>query len=111
MGNGLPAKPTFVGKSNLNPDRPAPARFGLSQNYPNPFNPVTVIRYELPEAGTVRLQIFDVLGRAVATLVDERRDAGIYEVPFNARNFASGTYFYRLQSGSFVQTKKMMLVK
>ncbi|MFQ3599408.1 MAG: T9SS type A sorting domain-containing protein, partial [Chloroherpetonaceae bacterium] len=96
-----------------------PTKFALSQNYPNPFNPVTVIRYELPQASVVKLQVFDVLGRVVATLVNERRDAGIYEAVFNASTLSSGTYFYRLQasttngasSSSFVETKKMMLVK
>jgi len=95
-----------------------PTKFALNQNYPNPFNPVTVIRYELPEASAVKLQVFDMLGRVVATVVNERREAGIYEAVFNASRLSSGTYFYRLQAGSatngassFVETKKMMLVK
>jgi len=88
-----------------------PTKFALHQNYPNPFNPVTVIRYELPNSATVKLQVFDVLGRVVATVVNERKEAGIYEVPFNASGLSSGTYFYRLQAGTFVETKKMMLVK
>ncbi|MFQ3597458.1 MAG: T9SS type A sorting domain-containing protein [Chloroherpetonaceae bacterium] len=83
----------------------------LSQNYPNPFNPTTMIRYQLPEASMVKIQVFDMLGRVVATLASERKDAGIYEVPFNASTLSSGTYFYRLQAGLFVETKKMMLVK
>jgi len=88
-----------------------PTKFALHQNYPNPFNPVTVIRYELPEASAVKVQVFDVLGRVVATVVNERRDAGIYEAVFNASGLSSGTYFYRLQAGTFVETKKMILVK
>ncbi len=95
-----------------------PKDYALSQNYPNPFNPATVIRYELPEASAVKLQVFDMLGRVVATLVNERRDAGIYEVSFNASSLSSGTYFYRLESrssgsraGLFAETKKMMLIK
>lgn len=95
-----------------------PAKVALNQNYPNPFNPATVIRYELPTAGAVKLSIFDVLGREVATLVNECRDAGIYEVMFNASSLSSGTYFYRLESrsscsraGLLVETKKMILVK
>ncbi len=88
-----------------------PSVYALSQNYPNPFNPTTMIRYQLPGAGMVKLQVFDMLGRVVATLASERKDAGIYEVPFNASTLSSGTYFYRLQAGSFVETKKMMLVK
>jgi hypothetical protein len=95
-----------------------PTKFALHQNYPNPFNPITLIRYELPEASAVKVQVFDVLGRAVATVVNERKEAGIYEAVFNASSLSSGTYFYRLearssgsQAGSFVETKKMVLVK
>ncbi len=88
-----------------------PTKFALHQNYPNPFNPTTMIRYELTEASPVKLQVFDMLGRVVATVVNERRDAGIYEVPFNASGLSSGTYFYRLQAGTFIETKKMMLIK
>ncbi|MGQ9805769.1 MAG: T9SS type A sorting domain-containing protein [Chlorobiales bacterium] len=85
--------------------------YRLAQNYPNPFNPTTNISYVLPKAENVSLKIYDVLGREVATLVNEVKAAGAYTVPFNASNLASGVYFYRLQAGSFVQTKKMMLVK
>jgi hypothetical protein len=88
-----------------------PTTFALHQNYPNPFNPTTVIRYELPSNAVVKVQVFDVLGRVVATVVNERKEAGIYEAMFNASGLSSGTYFYRLQAGSFVETKKMMLVK
>lgn len=85
--------------------------YQLEQNYPNPFNPTTNITFVLPKAETVSLKVYDVLGREVATLVNERRDAGVYTVPFNAANLASGVYFYKLQAGSFSQTRKMMLVK
>ncbi len=85
--------------------------FRLEQNYPNPFNPTTNISYVLPKAENVSLKVYDVLGREVATLVNEVKPAGAYTVPFNASNLASGVYFYKLQAGSFVQTKKMMLVK
>ncbi len=85
--------------------------FRLEQNYPNPFNPTTNITYVLPKAENVSLKVYDVLGREVATLVNEVKPAGAYTVPFNASNLASGVYFYKLQAGSFVQTKKMMLVK
>jgi hypothetical protein len=88
-----------------------PTKFALNQNYPNPFNPVTVIRYELPSNAMVKLQVFDMLGREVSTLVNERREAGIYEVVFNTSTLSSGTYFYRLQSNTFVETKKMILLK
>ena len=85
--------------------------YRLEQNYPNPFNPTTNITYVLPKAENVSLKVYDVLGREVATLVNEVKPAGAYTVPFNASSLASGVYFYKLQAGSFVQTKKMMLVK
>ncbi|MCS6988690.1 MAG: T9SS type A sorting domain-containing protein [Chloroherpetonaceae bacterium] len=88
-----------------------PATFALEQNYPNPFNPATTIRYQLPVASDVRLEVFDMLGKKVATLVSERKDAGFHEAVFNAQTLSSGIYFYRLQAGGFAQTKKMMLVK
>jgi hypothetical protein len=85
--------------------------YELAQNYPNPFNPVTMIRYQIPTAETVSLKVYDVLGKEVATLVSGRQEAGNYAVPFNASGLSSGMYFYRLQAGSFVETRKMMLVK
>ncbi len=88
-----------------------PTEYALMQNYPNPFNPTTVIRYQLPTASWVRLEVFDVLGKQVASLVNSAQAAGDYSVTFNASNLASGVYFYRLQAGSFVQTKKMLLIK
>ncbi len=90
---------------------PTPRQFSLAQNYPNPFNPITMIRYELPERADVTLKVYDVLGREVATLVNAAQGQGSYQVPFNASNLASGIYFYRLKAGSFMQTKKMLLVK
>ncbi len=89
----------------------APKEYALHQNYPNPFNPTTVIEFVLPTADNVSLKIYDVLGREVATLLNERRNAGVHRVSFNATNLSSGTYFYRLQSGKFTQTRKMILVK
>jgi len=88
-----------------------PASFALSQNYPNPFNPSTVISYQLPVTSQISLKVYDVLGREVATLVSERKAAGNYSVTFDASKFSSGVYFYKLQAGNFVQTKKMLLVK
>lgn len=88
-----------------------PTKYSLYNNYPNPFNPSTVIKYDIPQASMVTLKVFDVLGREVATLVNGEHKAGSYQVAFNARNFASGTYIYRIQAGNFVQTKKMVLVK
>jgi hypothetical protein len=94
-----------------------PADFELSQNYPNPFNPSTMISYTIPNVGTglalsaVQLKVFDILGNEVATLVDEEKSAGRYEVSFNAAGLASGVYIYRLIAGAFVETKKMMLLR
>ncbi|MCC7430168.1 CotH kinase family protein [bacterium] len=88
-----------------------PAKFSLSQNYPNPFNPTTKISFTLPKTAKVRLEIFNVLGQSVKTLLNETKKAGFYTLDFNAQNFASGIYFYRLESGSFSQTKKMLLIK
>ena len=88
-----------------------PRTFELGQNYPNPFNPSTVISYQLPVASEVSLKVYDMLGREVATLVSGRQEAGRYSVSFNAASLSSGVYFYRLQAGAFVETKKMMLVK
>jgi hypothetical protein len=89
----------------------APKSFALSQNYPNPFNPSTSINYQLQSAGSVKLEVFDMLGRSVGVLVDQKQAAGSFTATFNAGNLSSGAYFYRLQSGTFVQTKKMTLVK
>jgi hypothetical protein len=88
-----------------------PGQYKLSQNYPNPFNPVTKIEYALPKNGLVTLKVFDVLGREVTTLVNEVKNAGVYTVDFRASEFASGVYFYRLESNGFSDIKKMMLIK
>ncbi len=85
--------------------------YKLDQNYPNPFNPSTKITFSIKEAGFVSLKVYDLLGREVATLVNERRSAGIYDVTFNAGALGSGVYFYTLTSGGFSQTKKMLFVK
>ena len=88
-----------------------PTDFGLSQNYPNPFNPKTVIRYQVAEAGPVRLDVFDVLGRTVTVLVDDVRAAGTHTATLDARHLPSGLYLYRLQAGSTVLARRMVLAK
>ncbi|MCP9291418.1 T9SS type A sorting domain-containing protein [Gracilimonas sediminicola] len=89
-----------------------PDEFALRQNYPNPFNPSTIIRYDLPKSVSIDLRVFDMLGREVATLVDENnKPAGSYSVNFNAANLSSGMYIYRLKAGSIVLTKKLTLIK
>ncbi|MBC8043382.1 MAG: T9SS type A sorting domain-containing protein [Rhizobacter sp.] len=88
-----------------------PTTFALSQNYPNPFNPATAIDYQLSVGSEVKLKVFDVLGREVATLVSATQAAGNYSVNFDAKNLTSGVYFYRLQAGNVTETKKLLLLK
>jgi predicted secreted protein len=85
--------------------------FSLHQNYPNPFNPGTKIKYSVPQSSEVIIKIFDVLGNEIETLVNEEKPVGTYEINWNAANLPSGVYFYRLQAGEFVETKKMVLLK
>jgi hypothetical protein len=93
----------------------APEGYALLQNFPNPFNPSTTISYSLAKSGDVSLKVYNVLGGEVATLVNGPQDAGSYSIPFNTtegqRGLATGVYFYRLQTGSFVAMKKLVLVK
>jgi hypothetical protein len=88
-----------------------PTEFSVSQNYPNPFNPTTSIKYSVPYAQHATLKVYDMLGKEIATLVDEVKSAGVHNANFNALNLPSGTYLYRFQSGSFSETKKLMLLK
>ena len=111
---------------------PVPTRFSLSQNYPNPFNPVTTIKFTIPssplnpsplpdrQAGyqgegkrerLIILKVYDVLGNEIATLVNEEKPAGTYEINWYANNSASGIYFYQIRAGDFIKTKKMLLIK
>lgn len=96
----------------------SPLDFVLSQNYPNPFNPTTKIKYSIPsnivtESGNINvtIKVFDVLGNEIAEIVNEEKQAGNYEVEFNGSNLSSGVYFYRLKSGNFIETKRMMLIR
>jgi len=89
----------------------SPSEYSIAQNYPNPFNPSTKIKYSVPQSSNVVLKIYDVLGKEVATLVNEEKPVGSYEVEFNPSSLTSGVYFYKLQAGSFVDTKKMLLLK
>ena len=88
-----------------------PEKFVLEQNYPNPFNPSTTIRYGLPQKSAVQLTIFNTLGQQVATIVQGEQEAGNHEVRFDGSNLSSGVYFYRLQAGEFVQTRKLLLLR
>ncbi len=116
LGNG-----TFCGNPtevDTETDKTLPTEYALEQNYPNPFNPSTTIKYSIPnvtlsgvEGSRVQLKIYDVLGNEVATLVNEEKPAGVYEVDFNASNLSSGIYLYKLHVGGFISTKKMTLIK
>jgi hypothetical protein len=88
-----------------------PTAFGLEQNYPNPFNPSTTIHYGLPNKTDAQLSVFNTLGQQVARLVNGDMEAGYHEVKFNGSGLSSGVYFYRLQAGSFVETRKLILVR
>ncbi len=88
-----------------------PTAYKLNQNYPNPFNPTTNIQFHLPKSGNVTITIYNILGQIVTTLVNRRMEAGVHTIAFDARNYASGVYFYRIHSGDFTKAKKMMLLK
>jgi hypothetical protein len=88
-----------------------PEKYGLTQNYPNPFNPSTNIEFDIAKTSAAKIVVYDMLGRALETLADQTMMPGKYSVTWNASNYPSGVYFYKLQAGDFVQTKKMMLVK
>ena len=96
---------------SISADISIPKKYSLSNNYPNPFNPETKINFVLPEDGLTKLLIYDLRGREVARLIDRNLNAGEHSVSWNASRFASGIYFYRLTSGDFVSTKKMVLLK
>jgi hypothetical protein len=102
---------TFPIPVSANDEVQLPIKFELFQNYPNPFNPSTTIQYEIPELSLVTLKVYDVLGNEITTLVNEEKPAGNYEVEFDGNGLTSGIYFFRLQAGSFVETKKMLLIK
>lgn len=88
-----------------------PDQFKLFQNYPNPFNPETKIKFALPIFSNVNLRVYNLMGENVVTLVEDFLDAGYYEIPFSANNLSSGVYFYRIQSGNYSETKRMILIK
>ncbi|MBU0456478.1 MAG: T9SS type A sorting domain-containing protein [Gammaproteobacteria bacterium] len=88
-----------------------PTEFSLSQNYPNPFNPSTKIKFTISDVRFTILKVCDVLGNEIATLINEEKPAGSYEIEFSAKGLPSGVYFYQFKAGSFIQTKKMILLK
>jgi len=88
-----------------------PEQFILEQNYPNPFNPSTTIQFRIPNSSFVNLKVYDILGNEVATLVNEEKSTGSYEVNFNSKGLSSGIYFYTISAGNFIETKKMVLMR
>ncbi|HLT24918.1 MAG TPA: T9SS type A sorting domain-containing protein, partial [Ignavibacteria bacterium] len=88
-----------------------PREFALNQNYPNPFNPTTNIQYDIPNDVFVSIKVYDMLGREVAELVNEVKNAGRYIVGFNGSKLSSGIYYYKIKAGSFEQTRRMVLIK
>lgn len=88
-----------------------PDKFALSQNYPNPFNPVTTIKYQIPADGLVKIVLYNILGKEVMTVVNKYQAAGNYQINFDASNLSSGVYFYKMQSGTFSDMKRMMVVR
>jgi hypothetical protein len=109
-GVSVYGRPTLVTDIESSPQG-VPTGYSLSQNYPNPFNPSTTIKFTLKNSSMVKLTIYNILGQKIATLVDGQRSAGYYSVPFNGSRYASGVYFYRLETHEFQEEKKMLLIK
>jgi hypothetical protein len=100
---------TTIGISKIDSD--VPTRFSLKQNYPNPFNPATNIKFDLPKTSFVSIKIYDVSGREVETIVNEKLQAGKYETRWNGSSYSSGVYFYKLMTEGFTETKRMLMIK
>jgi hypothetical protein len=115
VGNSIILHTTNGGVAFVDSRELQPSRFTLSQNFPNPFNPATAINYQLPMDGFVTLKVYDILGREITTLVNDKGSSGTHRVTWNASSFPSGVYFYRVSSistnGRFENTKQMMLIR
>jgi plastocyanin len=110
-GVGMSGVITVEATTNITNEAISSYKYDLEQNYPNPFNPSTTIKYQIEFSEPVSLKIYNILGNEVAELVNEVKQAGNYSVSFDARNITSGVYFYKLQAGSFVQARKMIILK
>jgi hypothetical protein len=110
-GHGSPGEINSVRTSVGEKDYSTPDKFILYQNYPNPFNPATKIKFALPQRSITKIIIYNILGKEMYTLINKELEAGYHEINFDAGNFSSGVYFYRIQSGDFTQTKKMLILK
>ncbi len=102
---------TYVTPNSVKGNYPSAGSYFLYQNYPEPFNPSTTIRYQVSEVSFVTLKVYDVLGNEVASLVNEEKQKGSYSINFNASALSSGVYLYRLKAGSFMKTRKMILLR
>ena len=120
--NFSPHNYVYLGDPTISPNMPVEGasvsenpflieEYRLSQNYPNPFNPSTTFQYTLPKASDVILTVYDINGRALETLINSRKDAGYHTVQWNAEQYSSGVYFYRIEAGDFQQVKKCLLIK
>lgn len=109
--NGPMLTVAYIGATSVEDHAAIPTEFALAQNYPNPFNPSTTIQFALPVRSEVSLKLFDLLGREVATLVNGELETGVHKVVFDAKDLASGVYFYRIEADGFVRAKKLMLFK
>jgi len=106
------SQPTVVSvEEETNSENILPDEYSLEQNYPNPFNPTTIIKYSVSQSSNVEIKIFDILGNEIETLVKEHKDIGTYKITWYAKHLPSGVYFYRIQAGFFIETKKMVLMK
>jgi hypothetical protein len=97
--------------TSVKDEKSIPNEYKLEHNYPNPFNPSTTIRFSIPERSFVSLKVYDILGNEVTTLVNKDMETGNYETKFNADNYSSGIYIYKISAGNFINTRKMILVK
>ena len=111
LGAQSPFTPVVAFTTPSDPNAPVATTFALDQNYPNPFNPQTTIRYSIPSPVMVRLILFNVVGQAVRYLVNGVQQAGLHMIVLDARNLASGTYFYQLEAGYFTQVRRLLLLK
>ncbi len=111
MKDGFTGEIRLVPVTSVEGDETLPEEFVLHQNYPNPFNPSTTFRYSIPQTSKVVIKVYDILGNEIATLMDEEKPVGTYELTWNAENLPSGVYFYQLKAGEYINTKKMILLK
>jgi len=112
LKNAISEIPRWISNTGINTiSSEIPSEYKLFQNYPNPFNPSTIIRFQIKDSKFVALKIYDILGREITTLLNEKLKAGIYEISFSINQLPSGIYFYKISTGDFSDIKKMVLMK